>query len=58
MVKKEYNGLEMTPIDVEIDEVILGSSVVKDSKIQSTGQEIGAEYDFSNQSFNHDWGTN
>lgn len=48
----------MTPIDVELSEVILGSSVVNNSKIQSTGQEIGAEYDFSDQSFNHEWGSN
>ncbi|MBO4500337.1 MAG: hypothetical protein J5732_08835 [Bacteroidaceae bacterium] len=57
-MKREYKGLVMTPIDVELSEVILGSSVVNNSKIQSTGQEIGAEYDFSDQSFNHEWGSN
>ena len=45
----------MKTVDVllEID-LLAGSVVKKDTKVQTKGQEV-ASYDFSQSSFNHDW---
>lgn len=44
--------LKVTPI--EMAGTILAASVMDDSTVETTGQEV-VNYDFSGQAFNHEW---
>ena len=45
----------MKTVDVQLEKDLLAGSVVKkDTKVQTKGQEV-ASYDFSQSSFNQDW---
>lgn len=57
---RKYSRLSIVPIEVAPACGMLNSSVVKNSMIQSVGQEKGAEYDFTFennglQTFNNEW---
>ena len=52
----------ITPVKVEMGSAILAESVVNDSTIMTTGQEVGPSFDFSSdfdsntgKTFSHEW---
>ena len=68
-LRKEYSGLAVTPMSVELSNTVLSGSVEFKAKVQSTEQVIGPIYDLSapegidsntGKTFAHEWeeGTN
>ena len=60
--KHPYESASLSTLDVQISGPILVGSIVGGQKIESSGQEIGHEYDFaggvepsSGNPFNFDW---
>ena len=55
MKKKDYKKPEVLRIvRLSMNGKVLAGSVVNDAEVKSMGQEV-IEYDFSDDSFNHDW---
>jgi len=58
---KKYPQLRMTTVSLEVSSPILASSIIHNATIRSSGQEVGASYDFAsapteeNKYYNHEW---
>ena len=55
-MRKSYQPLLTTPLEIEVEGNVMAASVVDNSYIESTGQEIGDEFNFEDvSSFNQVW---
>ena len=56
-MKSHYEKMSVTPLGIHPNEVFLASSVQETYKLESVGQDIGADYDFASESssFNLEW---
>ena len=55
-MKRKYihTSIRFTEFEPETP-ILIGSIVTPNTTIQAVGQEIGDEYDFSQEEFNHEW---
>ena len=59
-MKRSYQSLLISPLEIEVEGNVMTASIVNDSPIESVGQDTGSAYNFSDtidgaSSFNHDW---
>ena len=68
-LRREYNGLAVTPMSVELSNTVLSGSVQFKAQVKSAEQELGPIYNLSapegidsntGKTFSHEWeeGTN
>jgi len=58
---KQYSSAAISVVEIKASSAILAGSIINGSTVQAMGQEIGASYNFSedsgidSKSFNHEW---